>query len=173
MVRDLNMIQTDDMMAIKLLIQNWDEGGTSKMLVSLIRAGFLQRQDPFVKNLLTLFRQQMLEELSKKARVYVPQGAYLLGVCDETGDLEEGEIFIQVSSVENPSKWKVIEGDCVVVRCPCFHPGDVRVVRAVKCPSLSHLHDVVVFNTKGRRGIPSMCSGGDLDGDGKVSRVVF
>ncbi|KAF9547522.1 hypothetical protein EC957_008359 [Mortierella hygrophila] len=165
MVRDLNMIQTDDMMAIKLLIQNWDEGGTSKMLVSMIRAGFLQRQDPFVKNLLTLFRQQMLEELSKKARVYVPQGAYLLGVCDETGDLEEGEIFIQVSSVENPSKWRVIEGDCVVVRCPCFHPGDVRVVRAVKCPSLSHLHDVVVFNTKGRRGIPSMCSGGDLDGD--------
>ncbi|KAF8944123.1 hypothetical protein BGZ47_004607 [Haplosporangium gracile] len=165
MVQDLNMIQSDDMMAIKLLIQNWDEGGTSKMLVTMIRAGFLQRQDPFVKNLLTLFRQQMLEELSKKARVYVPQGAYLLGVCDETGDLEEGEIFIQVSSVENPSKWRVVEGDCVVVRCPCFHPGDVRVVRAVKCPSLSHLHDVVVFNTKGRRGIPSMCSGGDLDGD--------
>ncbi|KAF9902274.1 hypothetical protein EC991_005069 [Linnemannia zychae] len=165
MVKDLNMIQHDDMMAIKMLIQNWDEGGTSKMLVTMIRAGFLQRQDPFVKNLLTLFRQQMLEELSKKARVYVPQGAYLLGVCDETGDLEENEIFVQVSSVENPSKWKVIEGDCVVVRCPCFHPGDVRVVRAVKCPSLNHLHDVVVFNTKGRRGIPSMCSGGDLDGD--------
>ncbi|KAG0375659.1 hypothetical protein BGX24_008794 [Mortierella sp. AD032] len=165
MVRDLNMIQNNDMMAIQMLIQNWDEGGTSKMLVTMIRAGFLQRQDPFVKNLLTLFRQQMLEELSKKARVYVPQGAYLLGVCDESGDLEEGEIFLQVSSAENPSKWKVIEGDCVVVRCPCFHPGDVRVVRAVKCPSLSHLHDVVVFNTKGRRGIPSMCSGGDLDGD--------
>ncbi|KAF9133051.1 hypothetical protein BGW39_010741 [Mortierella sp. 14UC] len=165
MVRDLNMIQHDDMMAIKMLIQNWDEEGTSKMLVTMIRAGFLQRQDPFIKNLLTLFRQQMLEELSKKARVYVPQGAYLLGVCDETGDLEEGEIFVQVSSVEIPSKWKVIEGDCIVVRCPCFHPGDVRVVRAVKCPSLSHLHDVVVFNTKGRRGIPSMCSGGDLDGD--------
>ncbi|KAF9930039.1 hypothetical protein FBU30_000952 [Linnemannia zychae] len=165
MVRDLDMIQNNDMMAIKMLIQNWDEGGTSKMLVAMIRAGFLQRQDPFVKNLLTLFRQQMLEELSKKARVYVPQGAYLLGVCDETGDLEEGEIFVQVSSVENPSKWRVIEGDCVVVRCPCFHPGDVRVVRAVKCPSLNHLHDVVVFNTKGRRSIASMCSGGDLDGD--------
>ncbi|KAG0282132.1 hypothetical protein BGZ96_000803 [Linnemannia gamsii] len=165
MVKKLNLIQTDDLMAIKMLIENWDEGGTSKMLVTMIRAGFLQRQDPFVKNLLTLFRHQVLEELSKKARVAVPQGAYLLGVCDETGDLEEGEIFVQVSSVENPSKWRVIEGDCVVVRCPCFHPGDIRVVRAVKCPSLSHLHDVVVFNTKGRRGIPSMCSGGDLDGD--------
>ncbi|KAG0216144.1 hypothetical protein BGX33_000408 [Mortierella sp. NVP41] len=165
MVRDLQQIESDDMIAIKILVQNWDEGGTSKMLVTMIRAGFLQRQDPFVKNVLTLFKHQMLEDLSKKARIYVPNGAYLLGVCDETGDLEEDEIFVQVSSVENPTKSRVIEGACIVVRSPCFHPGDIRVVRAVKCPSLSHLHDVVVFNTKGRRGIPSMCSGGDLDGD--------
>ncbi|KAI8604267.1 RNA dependent RNA polymerase-domain-containing protein [Dissophora ornata] len=165
MMKDLEKIESDDLVAIKNLVNNWDENGTSKMMVTMIKAGFLQNQDPFIKNLLTLFKLQMLDELSKKARIRVPNGAYLLGVCDETGGLKEGEIFVQVSSTENPSKRTIIEGNCVVVRCPCFHPGDVRVVRAVKCPALNHLHDVVVFNTKGTRGIPSMCSGGDLDGD--------
>ncbi|KAI7818038.1 RNA dependent RNA polymerase-domain-containing protein [Gamsiella multidivaricata] len=168
MVRDLERIESDGMIAIKTLYQNWDENGTSKMMVSMIRAGFLQAEDPFIKNLLTLFKWQMLEELSKKARIFVPKGAYLLGVCDETGELQEGEIFVQVSSVENPTKHTIIEGKCAVVRCPCFHPGDIRVVQAVNRPGLRHLYDVVVFNTKGARGIPSMCSGGDLDGDGNV-----
>lgn len=167
MMRDLERMESDDSIAIKMLLQNWDESGTCKMMATMIRVGFLKRQDPFIKNLLTLFKLQMLEELSKKARIYVPKGAYLLGVCDEMGVLDEGEIFVQVSSAENPTKRTVVEGKCMVVRCPCFHPGDVRVVRAVNRPELRHLHDVVVFNTKGTRGIPSMCSGGDLDGDGK------
>ncbi|KAF9389237.1 hypothetical protein BGX21_000151 [Mortierella sp. AD011] len=165
MVRDLERIETEETVAINTLRQNWDENGSSKMMVEMIRAGFMQSQDPFLKNLLTLFKLYMLEELSKRARIFVPKGAYLLGVCDETGDLRENEIFVQVSSTENPTKRTIIEGMCAVVRCPCFHPGDIRVVRAVNCQSLRHLHDVVVFNTKGARGIPSMCSGGDLDGD--------
>ncbi|KAF9959907.1 hypothetical protein BGZ65_012983 [Modicella reniformis] len=165
MLQDLKHVETDEMVAIRLLYQNWDDNGTSKMMVTMIRAGFLQNEDPYIKNMLTLFKLQMLEELSKRARIHVPLGAYVLGVCDETGELKEGEIFIQVSSIENPAKRKVITGKCMVVRCPCFHPGDIRIVQAVDRPNLSHLHDVVVFNTKGSRGIPSMCSGGDLDGD--------
>ncbi|KAG0046109.1 hypothetical protein BGZ83_008704 [Gryganskiella cystojenkinii] len=165
MIRDLEKIETDDQVATQMLLQNWDEQGTSKMMVSMIRAGFLQRQDPMIKNLLTLFKLQMLELLRRKARIFVPKGAYLLGICDETGTLNEGEIFVQLSSVENITRRSVIQGPCVVVRSPCFHPGDIRVVQAVKRPELMHLHDVVVFNTKGTRGIPSMCSGGDLDGD--------
>jgi hypothetical protein len=154
---------------MQMLIQNWDEHGTCKMMLAMIRAGFLARKDPMVMNLLTLFKLQMLEELRKKARIYVPKGAYLLGICDDTGTLKEGEIFVQVSNVENLTRRTVIEGSCVIVRCPCFHPGDVRVVRAVKRPELMHLYDVVVFSTKGSRGIPSMCSGGDLDGDGMLN----
>jgi len=170
-MKDLEKLETDDTTAIKVLRQNWDEHGTMKMMVEMVKAGFLQNQDPFIKNLLALFKHQQQEELAKKARILVPEGAYLLGVCDETGDLKEGEIFVRISGSEGSSKPRIIEGDCIVVRCPCFHPGDVRVVRAVNCKSLAHLHDVVVFNTKGSRGIPSMCSGGDLDGDGKFERL--
>ncbi|KAF9351754.1 hypothetical protein BGX34_000383, partial [Mortierella sp. NVP85] len=164
-MRDLAKLETDDTTAIKVLRQNCDEHGTTKMMLEMVKAGFLQNQDPFIKNLLALFKHRQHEELAKKARILVPEGAYLLGVCDETGDLKEGEIFVQISGSEGSSKRRIIEAECIVVRCPCFHPGDVRVVRAVNCESLAHLHDVVVFNTKGSRGIPSMCSGGDLDGD--------
>ena len=63
------------------------------------------------------------------------------------------------------SLWKVITGTCVVYRNPCFHPGDIRVVKAVDCKVLDYLVDVVVFPSVGYRDIPSGCSGGDLDGD--------
>ncbi|KAG0347564.1 hypothetical protein BG004_007468 [Podila humilis] len=165
MVRDLDRIETEEELAKRMIVQNWHEGGISSMMTSMIVHGFLQRGDPFIKNLLTLFRLQMLEELSKKARIFVPQGAFLLGVPDETGTLEENEIFVQVSSPDNFTMRRVIESKCAVVRCPCFHPGDVRIVNAVNRPELKHLYDVVVFSTKGDRSLPSMCSGGDLDGD--------
>ncbi|KAF9423615.1 hypothetical protein BGZ94_008244 [Podila epigama] len=165
MVRDLDQLEHDEEAAKRMLVQNWYEGGISSMMTAMIVHGFLQRNDPFIKNLLSLFRLQMLEDLSKKAKVLVPNGAYLLGIPDETGTLEENEIFVQVSSVDNFTMRRVIEGKCAVVRCPCFHPGDIRVVKAVNRPELKHIYDVVVFSTKGHRSIPSMCSGGDLDGD--------
>ena len=41
----------------------------------------------------------------------------------------------------------------------------MRIVRAVDKPMLHHYKNVVVFPQLGDRDIPSMCSGGDLDGD--------
>jgi RNA-dependent RNA polymerase len=75
------------------------------------------------------------------------------------------EIFIQVSDHERPGSYKIIQGLCLVARNPSLHPGDIRVVNAVDSPLLHHLRDVVVFPQSGDRDIPSMCSGGDLDGD--------
>ncbi|KAG0237883.1 hypothetical protein BGW41_008309 [Actinomortierella wolfii] len=165
MVREYDQMETNDIIAYRILAQQWDESGTYRMMSAMIKAGFLKSGDIFLKNLIKLCKHQMLEDLAKRARIFIPDGAFLLGVVDETGTLEENEIFVQVSSIESPNKRRIIEQDCVVVRSPCFHPGDVRVVRAVNNPRLHHLHDVVVFNTKGRRSLPNMCSGGDLDGD--------
>lgn len=41
----------------------------------------------------------------------------------------------------------------------------IRVVTAVDYPDLHHLKDVIVFPAIGYRDIPSMCSGGKLNGD--------
>ncbi|KAF9972082.1 hypothetical protein BGZ73_004836 [Actinomortierella ambigua] len=165
MVREFDQMDSNDLIAYRILAQQWDESGTYRIMSAMIKAGFLAKKDIFLRSLLKLCRHQMLEDLAKRARIFVPQGAYLLGVVDETGTLQEDEIFLQISSIESPNKWRVIEQTCMIVRSPCFHPGDIRVVRAVDNPRLRHLHDVVVFNTKGRRSLPNMCSGGDLDGD--------
>lgn len=61
--------------------------------------------------------------------------------------------------------YKIVEGICVLARNPSLHPGDLRVVRAVNVPALSHLKNVVVLPQTGDRDLANMCSGGDLDGD--------
>ncbi|CAJ0750121.1 20050_t:CDS:2, partial [Entrophospora sp. SA101] len=74
-------------------------------------------------------------------------------------------VYCCISDPQNPAYRTVITGPCVVFRNPCFHPGDIRVVTAVKVKALDYLVDVLVFPTLGYRDLPSQCSGGDLDGD--------
>jgi RNA-dependent RNA polymerase len=90
------------------------------------------------------------------------------------------EIFVQVEtskSKEHRAKQKregekpdlpvyqVKEGACLIARNPSLHEGDIRVVRAINLPALSHLRDVLVLPQTGDRDLSNMCSGGDLDGD--------
>jgi RNA-dependent RNA polymerase len=75
------------------------------------------------------------------------------------------QIFLQIPDKTDPNRYNVIQGICLVGRNPSLHPGDLRVVEAVDVEALHHLRDVVVFPLKGERDVPSMCSGGDLDGD--------
>ncbi|CAO3658993.1 unnamed protein product [Rhizopus stolonifer] len=166
MLRDIDKILVRPEEAIRVLLSNTDEAGTAPMMATIIQAGFLERGDPYIKNLLNLFRVSILKDLKKKAKIIVPQAAFLLGVMDETGTLEDGEVFVQVWDTSNNGTInQVITGECVVFRNPCFHPGDIREVKAVDRPELRHLINVIVFASKGFRDIPSMCSGGDLDGD--------
>ncbi|KAI9261119.1 RNA dependent RNA polymerase-domain-containing protein [Sporodiniella umbellata] len=166
MLRDIDKVLSQPEEAVRVLLSNTDEAGTAPTMATIIQAGFLERGDPYIKNLLNLFRVNILKDLKKKAKILVPHGAFLLGVMDETGALEEGEVFVQVwDTSKNGTINQVITGDCVVFRNPCFHPGDIRVVKAVNRSELQHLSNVIVFSSKGFRDIPSMCSGGDLDGD--------
>ncbi len=75
------------------------------------------------------------------------------------------QIFVQVPDKKRKGGYVVIEGICLLGRNPSLHPGDIRVVQAINVPVLHHLRDVVVFSQLGDRDVPSMCSGGDLDGD--------
>jgi hypothetical protein len=166
MLLDINTIMKKPQEVLRVLMGNLDEAGTAMWLASMVEAGFLERGDPFIVNLLNLFRVNVLKDLKKKAKIMVPKGAYLLGVMDELGVLEEGEVFVQINDTSLGGKrHQIVEGEVVVFRNPCFHPGDVRVVTAVNRPELHYLEDVVVFSSKGHRDLPSMCSGGDLDGD--------
>jgi hypothetical protein len=164
-VSDLDRMLKNENTAVNVLLHNVDEHGISKSLSDLVKAGFLQKRDKYLMNLLSLFRIMMLRNLKKKAKIRVDKGAFLLGVLDETETLKENQVYCCVSDQYNPSIRRVISGTCIVYRNPCFHPGDIRVVTAVNCKKLDHLVDVIVFPAVGYRDISSQCSGGDLDGD--------
>lgn len=186
MLLSFNNAMNDDARAIDLLQKFIDPNQMTLTLAQMVRQGFRRSNEPFVTSMLTLWKAWHLKYLKEKAKIVIDQGANLLGVLDETRTLkghflasttrargrsmEERlralpEIFVQVSSMERNGGTRIIEGVCIVARNPSLHPGDIRVVRAVNRPELRHLVDVIVFPQTGDRDIPSMCSGGDLDGD--------
>jgi RNA-dependent RNA polymerase len=173
---------SNDDLAVNLLLRYIDENSMTINIATMIRNGFMTTRDPFVLSLLHLWRSWSIKLLKEKAKIIVENGAFVLGCVDETNTLkghkspsvargeqnleeELPEIFIQVPDKEDPNTYNVVEGICLVGRNPSLHPGDLRVVRAVDVKALHHLRDVVVFPRNGERDIPSMCSGGDLDGD--------
>ncbi|KAL3905877.1 MAG: hypothetical protein SGILL_009501, partial [Bacillariaceae sp.] len=101
--------------------------------------------------------------------VFVEKGAVLMGGLDETGLLEEGEVFVQVSKrdPENPSRLihRIITGFVMVTKHPALHAGDVRMLRAVDHPHLRNQKNVILFSQHGDRPEADKMSGSDLDGD--------
>ena len=60
--------------------------------------------------------------------------------------MEQAEI---ISSIDSFSE--IIEGNVLVTRNPCTHPGDIRLLKCVDKPELRYLFNVVVFSNKGER----------------------
>ncbi|KAL2269531.1 hypothetical protein VTJ83DRAFT_1715 [Remersonia thermophila] len=164
---------TDEEKAVELLTKFVDENMISSIMVTMILHGFMRSREPFFMGLLQNLKSWLVKGLREKARLVVEQGAFVLGCVDETGTLRghfdkaEGklpQIFLQIPD-DDGGAYRVITGKCLVGRNPSLHPGDLRIVEAVDVPQLRHLYNVVVFPLTGDRDIPSMCSGGDLDGD--------
>ncbi|KAK4180689.1 putative RNA-dependent RNA polymerase 1 [Triangularia setosa] len=126
------------------------------------------RQDLFLRNVVEMVLLKEIKLIKHKARISVPQGITLFGVMDETGLLEEGQVYVTFDTLqgrysEPPGCQKV-----VVTRSPALHPGDIQLAENVIPPEghrLGELRNCVVFSQKGSRDLPSMLSGGDLDGD--------
>jgi RNA-dependent RNA polymerase len=140
-------------------------------IAALINAGF--HKDPVVLDVCIVTERRMLTELRWHARVEVDTGVYLMGVADESGLLEEGQVFCQYQDPEQKDGPIVVKGSCVITRAPALHPGDVRKVEAVDIPELRSLVNVIVFNVKGPRDLPNMLGGGDLDGKSAAEHEIF
>lgn len=121
--------------------------------------------DDFLRNSVELAVLVQLRELKHRSRIRVERGVTLYGIMDESGFLQEGEIYCYTHNETGP---KLLTGPVVITRSPALHPGDVQCVTAVDVPAdnpLRALHNVVVFSSHGQRDLPSQLSGGDLDGD--------
>ncbi|KAB2624280.1 RNA-dependent RNA polymerase 1 [Pyrus ussuriensis x Pyrus communis] len=152
------------------------QGEVTDVLKEMLSCGYKPDAEPFLSLTLQAFCASKLMELRTKTRIFVSSGRSMMGCLDETGTLEYGQVFVQCShrvistgsahSNTTSSEEKfVVDGNVVVARNPCLHPGDVRVLTAVDVPALHHMVDCVVFPQKGKRPHPDECSGGDLDGD--------
>ncbi|KAI2472322.1 RdRP-domain-containing protein [Annulohypoxylon bovei var. microspora] len=190
-VADYESAMEDPHVAMRLLSKYIDQNGVATTIAQMIADGFMQTKEPFFMTILQVWRAWSMRLLREKARIVVDKGAFVFGCVDETrtlrGHSESSgsakltescdkkdpstlpQIFIQVPKTGvkpgEAGEYTVITGICMLGRNPSLHPGDIRVVEAVDVPALRHLRDVVVFPAVGDRDIPSMCSGGDLDGD--------
>ncbi|KAJ7151581.1 RNA dependent RNA polymerase-domain-containing protein [Mycena filopes] len=117
-----------------------------------------------IKTTLAYATTQVLREIKHRAHILIPGSYTLIGVSDEWGCLEEGEIFATVVD-ERAGLNLPITGRIMITRSPQIHPGDIQFAQAVRRPQLEHLRNVVVFSCKGSRSLPSKLGGGDLDGD--------
>ncbi|GBG67850.1 hypothetical protein CBR_g971 [Chara braunii] len=190
MIHFLDFMIDDPEVALGLL-RVMCAGQVHDVMTHMLESGFHPTLEPHLQVMLGAFRAANILDLRSKARMFVQKGRCLLGCMDETRMLAHGEVFIQVTCTTDDQDLQqlpnggshsrrgsgagrtallhdvhaVITGLVAVVRNPCLHPGDVRVLVAVDVPALHHIVDCVVFPQTGPRPHPNECSGGDLDGD--------
>lgn len=126
------------------------------------------QQEPFLQSIVQAVVLRELRLLKHKARIPVRQGMTLYGIIDETGLLQENEIFVTFDTCGGRFSPPPGPGPVLVARSPALHDGDIQVAYNV-CPPIGHAltkqKNCIIFSRKGKRDLPSQLSGGDLDGD--------
>ncbi|KAG7445556.1 RdRP-domain-containing protein [Guyanagaster necrorhizus] len=158
---DLEQIMVNRQKAMDCVGGELDSEGKDfdQELSEMLLAGF-DLNEGHLACLLKQFQKRSLDALRTKLHIRVKDSAYLFGVVDELGILEEGQIYINRPYQGGPQV-----GTFVVGRNPAYSPGDLRRLEAVNIPELSHLTNCVVFAGKGGYSEPNQMGGGDLDGD--------
>jgi hypothetical protein len=124
--------------------------------------------DPFLYSVVEMSVVSKLRDIKYRGRIPIEEGLTLYGIMDETGILRANEIFVVTEKSPDGGRVVLVRNNVVVTRSPAMHPGDIQIVNAVNVPEgspLRQLSNVVVFSQHGDRDLPSMLSGGDLDGD--------
>ena len=122
---------------------------------------------PFFGALNRLAISHSLKQVKYRSRIAVDDSWTLMGVMDEFGRLGEREIYVCLRGDDASPVY--LHGKTLVTRMPALHCGDVQEVHAIgeieSGHPLSALHNCIVFSSRGKRSVPNMLSGGDLDGD--------
>lgn len=175
-VATLTSAVTDTQAALKLYRTNAHFGEAPNMpdlLQTLHRVLDVQgiTQVPFLKRCNLTCLTALLRQIKYKAKSRVENAWTLMGVVDETGWLQEGQVFVQLreSTEDGIVMTEFLRGRCLVGRSPYLAPGDIQyatlVGEAPRGSPLNSLYNCVVFSHKGKRPLPSQLAGGDLDGD--------
>ncbi|KAF1842606.1 RdRP-domain-containing protein [Cucurbitaria berberidis CBS 394.84] len=147
-----------------------DSIGFPQLLRRLSEIGIDYRNDRFLCSVVETTILCELRLLKHKARIPIEKGVTLFGIMDETGYLEEGEVYVTFDDADFISgHMSDLDGlEVIVTRSPALHPGDIQLATNIIPPDfhpLRMLKNCIVFSQKGKRDLPSCLSGGDLDGD--------
>ncbi|XP_020608980.1 probable RNA-dependent RNA polymerase 1 [Orbicella faveolata] len=113
-------------------------------------------------------RKQELDEMEKAAytRILVPKSRLVFAVCDPYKKLEYGECYFNPTTMEDNTRGFITDQKFVVMRDPCYHPGDVRVLKMTReKQGYENLRDCLVLPVEGPRPHAFECFGGDLAGN--------
>ncbi|KAF8337536.1 RNA dependent RNA polymerase-domain-containing protein [Cantharellus anzutake] len=123
--------------------------------------GFLQR-------IAQISQGHILRELKHHARIPIRGSWTLVGVADEWNELEEREVYVNVTDPNSEAGSVWLEGEVLVSRSPTVHRGDAQFHTAITPPEDSpcrELKNLIIFSVEGERSPASCLGGGDLDGD--------
>lgn len=139
-----------------------------KFLRQIEALGLDYRRDNFLRGAVEAVLLSELRLLKHKARIPVRNGMTLFGIMDETGFLQEGEVYVTFDTEEDRHSQPPGPGRLLVTRSPALHPGDVQAAVNTIPPDghpLVQQRNCLVFSKWGERSPSNQLSGGDLDGD--------
>ena len=144
----------------------------NKIFNKMYSCGINRTNDRLLNSLVESNLDILYADVKKKARIYIDESAYVKGIMDEYGVLGEGEAFLHI---KRNNFDLILDKKCAVAKCPCYHPGDIRVLMfrkynkndesTKKFEILNKYENVIIFPSKGKRPHPNELSGSDLDGD--------
>lgn len=154
--------------------------GNAEDALNMLLAGH-GLDDPKLHQMIRMIQLERINKISR-CNLRLPDSVYLVGVPDPYRILKPNEVYIALPSdrygnsdpttTENRKMVGTIEGRVVVTRNPLYHPGDLRVLNALRHEKLDNLvkntsGGVIFFSTHPTctRSKGDEMSGGDYDGD--------
>ncbi len=144
----------------------------NKILQKMNSCGINKANDRLIQSIIESNLYILYKDIKNKARIYVEQSAYVIGIMDEYDILEYGEAYLHIKRDDLDL---IVNKKAAVAKCPCLHPGDIRVLNfkkynpgdesTRKYEVFNRYENVIIFPSKGKRPHPDECSGSDLDGD--------
>ena len=161
-----NSLAKEDFVISLITYEHWNS-----MLFRMLNSGINQSNDRLMRFVVSSNKDILYKELKKRTRIFIEEGAYVIGIMDEFGILDYGEAFLRV---KNEKYNLILDKKCAVTKCPCLHPGDVRLldfkknlntIDTKKYKVFERYENVLIFPGRGVRPHPNEISGSDLDGD--------
>ena len=94
--------------------------------------------------------QKASVEPARKLRIPIEESRNVYGIADPTGKIEYGCCFFQPTMGDGPCAQPLHGISVVICKNPCYHPGDIRVLKCQDVIECRHLVDCIVFPTQGK-----------------------